>query len=42
MNHLVSKGDKKYTFAEYMAMEETSVERHDFYHGELYGIAFEA
>lgn len=39
MDQLVSKGDKKYSFAEYMAMEETSVERHDFYHGELYAVA---
>ncbi len=36
MNHLAVKGDKKYSFAEYMKMEETSEERHDFYHGEIF------
>jgi Uma2 family endonuclease len=39
MNYLIPKDDKKYTFAEYMAKEETSVERHDFYHGELFAMA---
>ena len=39
MDQLVFKGDKKYSFAEYMAMEEKSVERHDFYHGELFAMA---
>ncbi len=39
MNHLAVKGDKKYSFAEYMKMEETSEERHDFYHGEIFAMA---
>lgn len=39
MNHSVSNDSKKYTFAEYMTMEETSVERHDYYHGELFAMA---
>ena len=39
MNHLISNDSKKYTFAEYMALEETSVERHDFYYGELFAMA---
>ncbi|MCW3089168.1 MAG: Uma2 family endonuclease [Ferruginibacter sp.] len=39
MDQLVSKGDKKYSFAEYMAMEDTSVEKHDFYHGEIFAMA---
>src|SRR6195952_18620 len=39
MNFLIPIDDKKYSFAEYMAMEETSVERHDFYHGELFAMA---
>ncbi|MEP7144692.1 MAG: Uma2 family endonuclease [Ferruginibacter sp.] len=39
MNYLIPKDDKKYSFAEYMAMEEKSVERHDFYYGELFAMA---
>lgn len=39
MSSAIPKGDRKYSFAEYMAMEETSVERHDFYHGEIFGMA---
>ncbi|MBC7890343.1 MAG: Uma2 family endonuclease [Ferruginibacter sp.] len=39
MNQLITEAGKKYSFAEYMAMEEKSVERHDFYHGELFAMA---
>lgn len=39
MNYLISKGDKKYSFADYMAMEELSEERHDYYYGELFAMA---
>lgn len=39
MNTLSVKSDKKYSFNEYMTLEETSKERHDFYHGELYAMA---
>ena len=39
MSYSIPKGDKKYSFAEYMAREEKSVERHDFYHGELFAMA---
>ena len=39
MSYPIPKGDRKYTFAEYMAMEETSVEQHDFYHGEIFAMA---
>jgi Uma2 family endonuclease len=39
MSSAIPKGDRKYTFAEYMALEETSVERHDFYHGEIFAMA---
>jgi Uma2 family endonuclease len=30
---------KKYSFAEYLALEETSIERHDYYHGEIFAMA---
>ena len=39
MSYPIPKGDRKYTFAEYMAMEETSAEKHDFYHGEIFAMA---
>ncbi len=39
MNTSVSSDNKKYTFAEYMAMEEKSAERHNYYHGELFAMA---
>ncbi len=39
MSSAIPKGDRKYSFAEYMAMEETSVEKHDFYHGEIFAMA---
>lgn len=39
MSSAIPKGDRKYSFAEYMAMEETSVERHDFYYGEIFAMA---
>ncbi len=39
MSYSIPKGDRKYTFAEYMAMEETSVDKHDFYHGEIFAMA---
>ncbi|MES2772707.1 MAG: hypothetical protein V4722_00890 [Bacteroidota bacterium] len=35
----IPKETREYSFAEYMSMEENSVERHDFYHGELYAMA---
>lgn len=38
MNFKVPIDNKKYSFSEYMALEETSVERHDFYHGELFAM----
>ena len=38
MNYPISKGDKKYSFAEYMAMEEHSEERHDYYYGEMFAM----
>ena len=39
MSSAIPKGDRKYSFAEYMTMEETSVERHDFYYGEIFAMA---
>jgi Uma2 family endonuclease len=39
MSSSIPKGDRKYSFAEYLAMEETSVERHDFYRGEVFAMA---
>jgi len=39
MHFSIPKGDRKYTFAEYMAIEETSIERHDFYYGEFFAMA---
>lgn len=39
MSSAIPKGDRKYSFAEYTAMEETSTERHDFYHGEIFAMA---
>jgi Uma2 family endonuclease len=39
MNYLIPKGEKKYSFTEYMAMEETSADSHDFYHGEMFATA---
>ncbi len=39
MNNLADKSDKKYSFVEYMTMEETNTERHDFYHGEIFAMA---
>lgn len=39
MSSAIPKGDRKYSFAEYMAMEETSVEKHDFYNGEVFAMA---
>jgi Uma2 family endonuclease len=39
MHYTIPKGDKKYTFAEYMLMEETSVEKNDFYYGEVFAMA---
>lgn len=38
MNYPISKGDKKYSFAEYMAMEEHSEERHDYHYGEMFAM----
>lgn len=39
MHYTIPKGDKKYTFAEYMLMEEISVEKNDFYYGEVFAMA---
>lgn len=39
MENLIFDQDKKYTFADYMAMEEHSEERHDFYFGEVFGMS---
>lgn len=39
MNNLITDKNNKCTFAEYLAMEEKSVERHDFYHGDLFAMA---
>ena len=39
MSYPMPEGDRKYTFAEYLAKEEMSVERHDFYHGEIFAMA---
>jgi Uma2 family endonuclease len=39
MSSAIPKGDKKYSFAEYMSIEETSLERHDFYYGEIFAMA---
>ena len=39
MSYSIPKGDRKYTFAEYMAMEEASPEKHDFYHGEIFAMS---
>jgi Uma2 family endonuclease len=39
MSYSIPKGERKYSFAEYMAMEEKSVEKHDFYYGEVYAMA---
>ena len=39
MSYTIPTGDRKYTYAEYMAMEEVSTDRHDFYHGEIFATA---
>ncbi len=39
MSYPVSIDKKKYSFAEYMVFEEQSMERHDFYYGELFAMA---
>lgn len=39
MSYSIPTGDRKYTYAEYMAMEEVSTDRHDFYHGEIFTMA---
>ncbi|MEO7311969.1 MAG: Uma2 family endonuclease [Chitinophagaceae bacterium] len=39
MSYPIPKEVLKYTFAEYMTLEETSTERHDFYHGEIFAMA---
>ncbi len=39
MRYSIPKGDRKYTFTEYMAMEELSTERHDFYYGKIFAMA---
>ena len=35
----IPKEVSRFTFAEYMQMEEASVERNDFYHGEIFAMA---
>ncbi|WP_367890793.1 Uma2 family endonuclease [Ferruginibacter sp.] len=39
MSYTIPTGDRKYTYAEYMAMEEVSTDRHDFYHGKIFAMA---
>ncbi len=39
MDQLAQNNSKKYSFAEYIAMEATSEERHDYYHGEIFAMA---
>jgi Uma2 family endonuclease len=39
MSITIPKGEKKYSFAEYMAMEATSENKHDYYHGEIFAMA---
>lgn len=39
MSYSIPKGGRKYTFTEYMAMEEISAEKHDFYHGEIFAMS---
>ena len=39
MSYPIPKKITKYTFAQYMQMEETSTERHDFYYGEVFAMA---
>ena len=39
MDYITSKGNKKYSFAEYLAIEETSEGKNDFYHGALFAMA---
>jgi Uma2 family endonuclease len=39
MDSAIPKGGKKYSFAEYMAKEESSADRHDFYYGEVFAMA---
>lgn len=39
MSYTIPTGDRKYTYAEYMAMEDVSTDRHDFYHGEIFATA---
>ncbi len=39
MAYATSKGNKKYSFAEYIALEEASEGKNDFYHGELFAMA---
>jgi Uma2 family endonuclease len=39
MNYLTKRSDKKFSFDEYMALEETSMEKHDFCHGEIFAMA---
>jgi Uma2 family endonuclease len=39
MDQLAQNNNKKYSFAEYLAMEAISMERHDYYHGEIFAMA---
>lgn len=39
MGFLPSIDEKYYSFAEYIAFEEQSEEKHDFYHGEIFAMA---
>ena len=38
MEYLTSKGNKNYSFAEYIVLEEASVGKNDFYHGGLFAM----
>jgi hypothetical protein len=39
MSYSILTGDSKYTYAEYIAMEEVTTDRHNFYRGEIFAIA---
>ena len=39
MGNLISDENRKYSFTEYMAMEQHSKEHHDFYFGEIFGMS---
>jgi Uma2 family endonuclease len=39
MSYPIAIDNKKYSFTEYLAFEDKSIDRHDFYHGELFAMA---